>query len=131
MIRVYPSFQDHCDGTFDALCDHSRFYGNISAILTAGGGQEALDFMRIYWKDYKGQDDQFWEHEWNSEFVAPRGRPPLTPKYVEQSTALAFLPWRLPAMVLPILHNLKLLHSSTRLVRITHSRSLSRRRCRS
>ena len=24
-----------------------------------------LEYMHTYWKDYKGDDNTFWEHEWN------------------------------------------------------------------
>jgi ribonuclease T2 len=52
------------DGTFDATCDSSRAYTNISDILSAGGADDTLSYMKTYWKDYQGQDEQFWEHEW-------------------------------------------------------------------
>lgn len=55
---------DHCDGTFDANCDPSRAYTNISSIITAAGSTSLLDYMNIYWKDYQGNDESFWEHEW-------------------------------------------------------------------
>jgi ribonuclease T2 len=55
---------DRCDGTFEANCDPSRAYTNISAILTSFGANDLLTFMSTYWKDYKGQDESFWYHEW-------------------------------------------------------------------
>jgi len=29
------------------------------------GKTELLSFMQTYWKDYQGNDETFWEHEWN------------------------------------------------------------------
>jgi ribonuclease T2 len=55
---------DRCDGTYDANCDPSREYTNISAIISSFGKTELLDYMSTYWKDYKGDDETFWEHEW-------------------------------------------------------------------
>lgn len=53
------------DGTYEATCDPSRQYSNISDILTAGGAQDTLDYMQTYWKDYQGNDESFWSHEWD------------------------------------------------------------------
>ncbi|KAF2144502.1 uncharacterized protein K452DRAFT_325066 [Aplosporella prunicola CBS 121167] len=61
---IHGLWPDHCDGTFDASCDSSRSYSNISDILTAFGETETLTFMEKYWKDYKGDDASFWYHEW-------------------------------------------------------------------
>ncbi len=55
---------DHCDGTYDANCDPSRAYTNISDIITAAGATDLLSYMNTYWKDYQGKDESFWEHEW-------------------------------------------------------------------
>lgn len=45
---------DHCDGTYDANCDPSRAYTNISAIISAAGKTDLLNYMNTYWKDYQG-----------------------------------------------------------------------------
>lgn len=55
---------DRCDGTYDANCDPSRAYTNISAIITSFGATDLLQYMSTYWKDYKGNDESFWYHEW-------------------------------------------------------------------
>lgn len=64
--RSYVDFYrpDHCDGTYDASCDSTRAYTNISQILTAFGKTDLLSYMQTYWKDYQGDDETFWEHEW-------------------------------------------------------------------
>jgi ribonuclease T2 len=55
---------DRCDGTYDANCDPSREYSNISQIITGAGKTDLINYMNTYWKDYQGQDETFWEHEW-------------------------------------------------------------------
>jgi ribonuclease T2 len=40
-------------------------YRNITEILTAFNRTDLLEYMQTYWKDYKGNDDLFWQHEWS------------------------------------------------------------------
>lgn len=61
---LHGLWPDRCDGTYDANCDPSRAYTNISAILTSFGATDLLQFMSTYWKDYQGNDESFWYHEW-------------------------------------------------------------------
>ena len=61
---VHGLWPDHCDGTYDAYCDNSRNYTNITQILQAAGKADLLTYMNTYWKDYQGNDEVFWEHEW-------------------------------------------------------------------
>lgn len=61
---VHGLWPDHCDGTYDANCDTTRAYTNITAILKAAGQTSLLTYMGTYWKDYQGNDEDFWEHEW-------------------------------------------------------------------
>ena len=61
---VHGLWPDHCDGTYDAYCDNSRNYTNITQILQAAGKTDLLTYMDTYWKDYQGNDEVFWEHEW-------------------------------------------------------------------
>lgn len=53
---------DNCDGTYEATCDQNRQYTNITEILSAGA-PDTLSYMQTYWKDYQGDDETFWEHE--------------------------------------------------------------------
>jgi ribonuclease T2 len=64
---IYPTGNrpDNCDGSYDASCDTSRQYYNITDILTAAGANDLLSYMDVYWKDYQGNDESFWQHEWN------------------------------------------------------------------
>ncbi|KAL8917799.1 MAG: hypothetical protein Q9172_005688 [Xanthocarpia lactea] len=43
----------------------AREYDNVTAIITAAGQLDLLDYMNKYWKDYQGNDESFWEHEWD------------------------------------------------------------------
>lgn len=61
---LHGLWPDRCDGTYDANCDSSRSYSNISAILSSFGATDLLSYMSTYWKDYKGNDESFWYHEW-------------------------------------------------------------------
>ncbi|KAK1917208.1 hypothetical protein P3342_012053 [Pyrenophora teres f. teres] len=62
---VHGLWPDLCDGTYEANCDSSRSYSNISAILNSFGATDLLSYMSTYWKDYQGKDDSFWGHEWS------------------------------------------------------------------
>lgn len=62
---IHGLWPDYCDGSYPQSCDSSRAYSNISDILSAGGAEETLSYMEKYWKDYKGDDESFWEHEWS------------------------------------------------------------------
>ncbi|USP73158.1 ribonuclease m [Curvularia clavata] len=61
---IHGLWPDRCDGSYDANCDSSRSYSNISAILNSFGATDLLSYMSTYWKDYQGNDESFWYHEW-------------------------------------------------------------------
>ncbi|CAJ2505687.1 Uu.00g130810.m01.CDS01 [Anthostomella pinea] len=56
---IHGLWPDHCDGTYDSTCDSKRAYTNISAILTAAGDGDLLDYMKTCITG-----EEFWEHEW-------------------------------------------------------------------
>ncbi|KAK4050739.1 Ribonuclease T2 precursor (RNase T2) [Microbotryomycetes sp. JL221] len=62
---VHGLWPDNCDGTYEANCDPSREHDDIRTILQQGGASSTLSYMDTYWKDYQGQDESFWSHEWN------------------------------------------------------------------
>ncbi|KAJ7103222.1 ribonuclease T2 [Mycena belliarum] len=62
---IHGLWPDHCDGSFDSTCDKSRAYKDFPSLLTAQGAKDTLDFMNTFWKDIKGKDEAFWEHEWS------------------------------------------------------------------
>lgn len=55
---------DNCDGTYEANCDPAREYTNIRQIISDAGATDLLSYMNTYWKDYQGDDESFWSHEW-------------------------------------------------------------------
>lgn len=46
-------------------CDPDRAYTDIPSLLSNQGASDTLDYMKKYWVDINGQDEQFWEHEWS------------------------------------------------------------------
>ena len=60
-----PLRPDHCAGGFDQFCDSKRRYSNISLILVDSGRGDLLEYMSEYWKDFRGDDSNLWQHEWN------------------------------------------------------------------
>ncbi|KAF2200541.1 ribonuclease M [Delitschia confertaspora ATCC 74209] len=62
---IHGLWPDRCDGTYDANCDSSRAYTNITAIIKSASKTDLLSYMQTYWKDYNGDDETFWEHEWS------------------------------------------------------------------
>lgn len=60
-----PVRPDHCAGGFDQFCDSQRKYSNISLIIVDSGRGDLLEYMSEYWKDFRGDDSNLWQHEWN------------------------------------------------------------------
>ncbi|EKM84050.1 hypothetical protein AGABI1DRAFT_32412 [Agaricus bisporus var. burnettii JB137-S8] len=63
---IHGLWPDKCDGTFDQNCDPSRAYTGISSLLTSQGASDTLSFMNTHWVDINGQNERFWEHEWET-----------------------------------------------------------------
>ncbi|KAH2828439.1 hypothetical protein KXW08_004447 [Aspergillus fumigatus] len=62
---IHGLWPDFCDGGFDQYCDSKRRYSNISLILVDSGRADLLEYMSDFWKDFRGDDEDLWEHEWN------------------------------------------------------------------
>ncbi|CED84786.1 Ribonuclease, T2 family [Phaffia rhodozyma] len=62
---LHGLWPDNCDGTYEQYCDTSRELTNITAVLAQAGQTELLKVMDTYWKDGSGDDETFWEHEYN------------------------------------------------------------------
>ncbi|UPX15714.1 Ribonuclease T(2) [Ascochyta rabiei] len=62
---IHGLWPDNCDGTYKSTCDSSRAYTDISCTLKNRGATDILNYMETYWKDYQGNDESFWEHEWS------------------------------------------------------------------
>ncbi len=61
---VHGLWPDRCDGTYESYCDRRRQYDDIGTTIQEED-PELFEYMSVYWKDYKGDDERFWEHEWN------------------------------------------------------------------
>ncbi|KAI5212841.1 hypothetical protein AUEXF2481DRAFT_41919 [Aureobasidium subglaciale EXF-2481] len=62
---IHGLWPDRCDGSYEANCDDKRAYHNIREILESFGATDLLSNMTMYWKDYKGNDESLWMHEWS------------------------------------------------------------------
>ncbi|RDA84371.1 hypothetical protein CP532_2575 [Ophiocordyceps camponoti-leonardi (nom. inval.)] len=61
---IHGLWPDNCDGSYPASCDSSRGDYDIRSVLQDGRQSDTLAYMERYWKDYKGDDDDLWSHEW-------------------------------------------------------------------
>ncbi|KAG6010312.1 hypothetical protein E4U43_008605 [Claviceps pusilla] len=61
---IHGLWPDNCDGSYPKLCDDSRAYTDIEDVLSSAGATDTLEYMKEFWKDYKGDDETFWQHEW-------------------------------------------------------------------
>ena len=59
---IHGLWPDNCDGTYEANCDDSRAYTNITQILNAAGKQDLVNYMNTYWQSNSGSAETFWEH---------------------------------------------------------------------
>ena len=88
---IHGLWPDHCDGTFDQFCDPNRQYTNISDIIRSSGATDLLNYMNTYWKDYQGNDESFWEHEWGKHGTCISTlEPSCYTNYVQQEEVVDF-----------------------------------------
>ncbi|KAG8892805.1 ribonuclease T2-like, partial [Tulasnella sp. 417] len=62
---VHGLWPDNCDGTWGQFCDPSREYPSVAQVLKDNNREDLLDWMTKHWLDQKGDNESFWEHEWN------------------------------------------------------------------
>ncbi|KAH8085381.1 ribonuclease T2-like protein [Filobasidium floriforme] len=62
---VHGLWPDNCDGSYESYCDPARELQNVTAVIEASGDQELLGYMNALWKSNTGDDESFWEHEFN------------------------------------------------------------------
>ncbi|KAI0257090.1 ribonuclease T2-like protein [Lactifluus subvellereus] len=86
---IHGLWADYCDGTFPKRgCDPSRAYTDIAGLLRDQGAGDTLSYMERYWVDYHGQNEHFWEHEWDNHgtcynTLRPSCLPPDSPEGAE------------------------------------------------
>ncbi|KAG8949287.1 ribonuclease T2-like [Tulasnella sp. 424] len=62
---VHGLWPDNCDGTWGQFCDPSREYPSVTQVLKDNHRDDLLDWMGKHWLDQNGDNESFWEHEWN------------------------------------------------------------------
>lgn len=64
---LHGLWPDNCDGTYEQNCDPSlNIDGTVQSIVVGQFGDQALyDFMSKTWKNYNGDDESLWVHEFN------------------------------------------------------------------
>ncbi|OAT06678.1 ribonuclease T2 [Blastomyces gilchristii SLH14081] len=88
---IHGLWPDHCDGSYDQYCDSNRRFQNISSIIKESGQLELLDLMRMHWKDFRGDDEDLWEHEWNKHGTCISTlEPRCYPNYVPQQEVVTY-----------------------------------------
>ncbi len=60
---LHGLWPDRCDGTYESYCDHSRRYEGIGETIKERD-HDLWELMGTYWKDWKGDDEKLWGHEW-------------------------------------------------------------------
>jgi ribonuclease T2 len=63
-FTLHGLWPDNCDGSFEQFCNSSLEIHNPDEIVKFHD-TELYEDMNHMWKDYKGQDEQFWSHEYN------------------------------------------------------------------
>ncbi|GAV27303.1 hypothetical protein PMKS-000767 [Pichia membranifaciens] len=65
MFTLHGLWPDRCDGQYDQFCDPSREIHNAKSILESFGETKLLDKMSRVWKNFNGNDESLWVHEFN------------------------------------------------------------------
>lgn len=63
-FTLHGLWPDNCDGTYEQFCDKSLEISNAKDIVEKFDDTLYGD-MTTFWKDYKGNDESLWEHEFN------------------------------------------------------------------
>ncbi|ODV78705.1 ribonuclease T2 [Suhomyces tanzawaensis NRRL Y-17324] len=66
-FTLHGLWPDNCDGTYAQFCDSSlNLKGDVKSIIVDQYKDQALyDLMVANWKNYNGNDESLWEHEYN------------------------------------------------------------------
>ncbi|KAG7700548.1 hypothetical protein KL951_000663 [Ogataea haglerorum] len=65
MFTLHGLWPDNCDGTYSQFCDSSLQISDAEEVLISFGEQQLLERMHEVWKDYQGNDNNLWVHEFN------------------------------------------------------------------
>lgn len=65
LFTLHGLWPDNCDGSFDQFCDPSSEISSVTKILEEFKEDELLTKMKRIWKNYNGNDENLWVHEYN------------------------------------------------------------------
>ncbi|KAG0189415.1 ribonuclease T2-like [Apophysomyces sp. BC1034] len=65
-FTLHGLWPDTCNGgqTGNSGCDSSRAYSDVGSIIQSGN-PSLYNQMNTYWPSYKGDNSEFWTHEWD------------------------------------------------------------------
>lgn len=65
LFTLHGLWPDRCDGQFDQFCDQSMEIDSAKDILKEFKEYELLEKMERVWKNFNGNDESLWIHEFN------------------------------------------------------------------
>lgn len=65
MFTLHGLWPDNCDGTYAQFCNNDLNVGLVLAVLQEFGEDELLATMNRVWKNFNGNDELLWVHEFN------------------------------------------------------------------
>lgn len=65
MFTLHGLWPDKCDGSYEQFCDDSRNIDSAEAVLSKFGKTKLIEKMKSFWKNFNGNDEQLWVHEFN------------------------------------------------------------------
>ncbi|GMG21041.1 unnamed protein product [Ambrosiozyma monospora] len=65
MFTLHGLWPDLCNGQFEQFCDDSMNIESAETILKDFGEEDLLKKMKLFWKNYNGNDESLWIHEFN------------------------------------------------------------------
>ncbi|AOW07711.1 ribonuclease T2-like protein [Yarrowia lipolytica] len=63
-FTLHGLWPDNCDGTYQQYCDKEQEVSNVTDIIKKLE-PSLLDYMNEHWVSDDGDNESFWEHEWN------------------------------------------------------------------
>lgn len=65
LFTLHGLWPDRCDGQYDQFCDPSMEIRDVKSIFNQHGETELLKKMSKVWKNFNGNDESLWIHEFN------------------------------------------------------------------
>ncbi|KAF8414812.1 ribonuclease T2 [Boletus edulis BED1] len=63
---IHGLWNDNCDGTYQENCDPSRANYDVAQLLSDQGATSTLDYMKQYWLNADGTNEELWNDEWSA-----------------------------------------------------------------